>query len=79
MRWIAAILLLTALYVASSGLAFVAMHRWPEYFSARAATIVYAPLDWSARRSRTFAKVYDGFHQWCWRAAGHPGQKRAAR
>jgi hypothetical protein len=67
MKWIALVILVLALYFASSGAAFVAMYRTPRMFSARIATRIYSPLEWLAKQSRAFGRAYNGFQQWCYR------------
>jgi hypothetical protein len=74
MRWIAAFALIITLYFVSSGIAFVAMYKWPERWNPRMASVAYAPLEWIAQRSVGFGQFYTSFHWWCWRVAGRPAR-----
>jgi hypothetical protein len=78
MKSVAGLALIVALYFISSGMAFVAMYKWPERWNPKMATAAYAPLEWIVRRSRTFGRFYTAFHWWCWRLAGRPSRVRGA-
>jgi hypothetical protein len=67
MHWIVLAVLMPIFYFASSGAAFVAMYIWPDAFPNRLASRVYAPLEWLARLSRQFGRIYTTFHWWCYR------------
>jgi hypothetical protein len=72
--WLVALpILVIVLYFLSSGVAFVAMYKWPNDTRQRFYSWFYEPLEAAARNSYSFAQAYQRFQHWCWRAAGKPG------
>jgi hypothetical protein len=64
MIWIITLLVAATVYFVSSGVAFAAMHLWPQRFHSDLAGRLYYPLELLAQRSPLFARAYNAFHQW---------------
>jgi hypothetical protein len=58
---------LALVYFLSSGIAFALMYRIGENFPNKAAGTFYEPLEWLARRSSAFQRLYSGLHAQCYR------------
>jgi len=67
MLWIAWTVFLLIFYLLSSGAAFVATYRYPERAPTRFFGWIFSPLDWLARNSLLFQRLYNRFHSWCYR------------
>jgi len=58
---------LALVYFLSSGIAFALMYRVGERFPNKAVGTLYEPLEWLARRSSMFRRLYGGLHAQCYR------------
>src|SRR5208282_3503502 len=61
-----AVLIVLALYVASAGLTFAWMYRWPMFFDGLVLSRIYSPLEFIAQRCRPFGRTYTRFLNWCY-------------
>jgi len=77
--WLAIILTVVVLYVASSGISYVAMYRIGRKFPSRLAGTLFAPLEWFARHVVPFRTLHKGYLAWCYKrfAAGRDYNTRA--
>ena len=67
LTWITVVVAGLAVYILSSGAAFVSIYRYPNSAPTRFYGWLFAPLDWLARHVAFFGAAYNGFHQWCYR------------
>lgn len=61
------VIVIVAIYVLSSGMAFVSVYIWPSFAPTRLFSIIFGPLDWLSRSSPAFGRMYNGYHGYCYK------------
>jgi hypothetical protein len=61
------LLLILIIYFLSSGVAFASIYKFPENAPKKLFGWFFAPLDLLASRVVIFQKIYNSYHNWCYR------------
>jgi hypothetical protein len=67
MNWLVLLFLILAFYFLSSGVAFASIYRYPNSAPKRLYGWFYYPMDLLASRVVMFQKIYNSYHNWCYR------------